>query len=49
MTDEKLFVCTLVCLCVNQGAQITVCTDLLMNSDYKTKLGQSDLVYWVSR
>jgi len=23
------------------------CTDLLMNSDHKPKLGQSDLVYWV--
>ena len=47
-------------LCVYQGGTnhkkytyrlviLLACADLLMNSDHKPKLGQSDLVYWVYR
>jgi len=37
---------------ISKSAQLTcnpACTDLLMNSDHKPKLDQSDLVYWIYR
>jgi len=48
-SDENVSQCFPQIWCSACGLGLPNSTDLLMNSDHKPKLGQSDLLYWVYR